>query len=347
MLVSLHDWIHFVEVSYTQAVPSPAQGLLESVMSVKRIPQLDGIRSVAVLAVFAHHACHVKGLWMGVDLFFILSGFLITGILSRNKVLLWQSYIGRFYKRRARRILPPYVLMLIVTTVFFGAAWMKYTYMYVLLMNFIKPLGLYMASEVTLGWTAAGLVVLAPILRGICTPMFKLEWAIYMLTPFRMDCLAVGALLALAWKYHRDKIERFGQWGLVGTAAGGGGLFVLGKVFHVSLYGNTVTGNVWSYECSLLACTGLMLWALSGRWVGVLKLAPMMYLGQISYTVYLIQGVVLLVLPRYMQGEGKIAIVALVITMAYASVSWFALEKPLLQLRAKPVMVGAAVVEKA
>src|SRR6476620_290798 len=94
-----------------------------------RIVQLDGVRAVAVLAVFMNHAFGVS-LWMGVDLFFVLSGFLITGILldrkSRN-----QSYFGYFYARRARRILPPYVLLLILSSLLFGLGWLKQWWWYV------------------------------------------------------------------------------------------------------------------------------------------------------------------------------------------------------------------------
>lgn len=46
----------------------------------RRIPELDGLRGLAILAVFAGHA-QLRMMWIGVDLFFVLSGFLITGIL--------------------------------------------------------------------------------------------------------------------------------------------------------------------------------------------------------------------------------------------------------------------------
>jgi len=60
----------------------------------RRILQLDGLRAIAVLAVFAQHALKAP-LWMGVDLFFVLSGFLITGILLDRKER-QQSYFGYF-----------------------------------------------------------------------------------------------------------------------------------------------------------------------------------------------------------------------------------------------------------
>jgi peptidoglycan/LPS O-acetylase OafA/YrhL len=50
-----------------------------------RITQLDGLRAFAIVSVFIFHAASVQLLWMGVDLFFILSGFLITGILMGAK----------------------------------------------------------------------------------------------------------------------------------------------------------------------------------------------------------------------------------------------------------------------
>src|SRR5260370_3150877 len=93
-----------------------------------RIPALDGVRGVAILLVLLHQfnvvdggasslAAHlwtevVEPGWMGVQLFFVLSGFLITGILVDAKGE--ARFLGRFYGRRVRRIVPLYYLMLAV-----------------------------------------------------------------------------------------------------------------------------------------------------------------------------------------------------------------------------------------
>src|ERR1700755_3131287 len=95
----------FMTASALSPAPSPP----------RRIVQLDGLRAIAVLAVFAQHALKAP-LWMGVDLFFVLSGFLITGILLERKARR-QSYFGYFYARRARRILPPYLLLMAVSSI--------------------------------------------------------------------------------------------------------------------------------------------------------------------------------------------------------------------------------------
>ena len=78
------------------------------------IPQIDGLRAIAVLAVIAYHAGAVffSGGFVGVDIFFVISGFLITSILLtdiENK----SFSIAKFYERRIRRILPPLFLVML------------------------------------------------------------------------------------------------------------------------------------------------------------------------------------------------------------------------------------------
>jgi peptidoglycan/LPS O-acetylase OafA/YrhL len=77
-------------------------------------PALDGLRAVAVLAVMAHHSGGlIRGGWLGVDVFFTLSGFLITILLLEEHTRTGTIAIGRFYVRRALRLLPALVAFLI------------------------------------------------------------------------------------------------------------------------------------------------------------------------------------------------------------------------------------------
>ena len=71
-----------------------------------RIPQLDAIRGIAILMVIVHNQGLFPDGWMGVDLFFVLSGFLITGILVDTRES--PGYFRRFYARRCLRIWPLY-----------------------------------------------------------------------------------------------------------------------------------------------------------------------------------------------------------------------------------------------
>src|SRR5438270_3335301 len=83
---------------------------------------LQGLRAVAVLLVVLGHAgVHAfTGGYIGVDVFFVLSGYLITGLLLTEAAKTGRISLTEFYRRRARRILPAAVLTLVVTDI---AAW--------------------------------------------------------------------------------------------------------------------------------------------------------------------------------------------------------------------------------
>src|SRR5947209_10880356 len=91
-----------------------------------RIPELDGIRGIAILMVLMVHFGSAPGLpsavgavvefgWAGVDLFFVLSGFLITGILLSTRQ--HEGYFSTFYRNRTLRIFPIYYAFLLVALV--------------------------------------------------------------------------------------------------------------------------------------------------------------------------------------------------------------------------------------
>lgn len=79
-------------------------------------PALDGLRAIAFLLVFSQHYVQLPWGWTGVEIFFVLSGFLITGILYDTRDA--QHRFKYFYIRRSLRILPLFYFVLVVVTVF-------------------------------------------------------------------------------------------------------------------------------------------------------------------------------------------------------------------------------------
>ncbi len=88
----------------------------------RHINGLDGLRGAAVAAVLVFHAGHLTGGWLGVDLFFVLSGFLITSLLLSESVRRGTISLPSFWARRARRLLPALFLMLLGVGVY-AAVW--------------------------------------------------------------------------------------------------------------------------------------------------------------------------------------------------------------------------------
>jgi peptidoglycan/LPS O-acetylase OafA/YrhL len=81
-------------------------------------PDVEGLRAVAVLLVVLYHA-NLPGLhggFVGVDVFFVISGFVITGLLLRERTATGRTSLLSFYSRRVRRILPAATLVIVTTS---------------------------------------------------------------------------------------------------------------------------------------------------------------------------------------------------------------------------------------
>jgi len=93
---------------------------VEPTVRGRHLPGLDGLRALAVLAVVAFHLnlSIARGGFLGVDLFFVLSGFLITSLLAEERLVTGVSSLAGFWGRRAKRLLPALFCMLIVVAAY-------------------------------------------------------------------------------------------------------------------------------------------------------------------------------------------------------------------------------------
>jgi peptidoglycan/LPS O-acetylase OafA/YrhL len=326
---------------------------------MKRILRLDGVRAVAFLTIFVHHGFGIPHLWAGVDIFFVLSGFLITSILmdSREKEGAW----ARFYERRALRILPPYAAFLLLATFFLHLQWDHKGLWYALFaMNFaevfhlgVPGLGILWSLAVEeqfyLFWPfialrfspgvvlrcAIALIVIAPILRGAVTPFLHDHSAIYYLMPFRMDLLASGALLAVLW-LQPGALKKWRFSGISLMAVGFSLLVLCTRVFpNFHAEANTMLFNIFGYSFICFIATGLLAFTLGsdhGLWMKLMTWKPVRWIGLVSYTSYLIHaGALALIRPS--TSPFLNCALGFAVVIAYSSLSWLFLEKPILKLR--------------
>jgi peptidoglycan/LPS O-acetylase OafA/YrhL len=320
----------------------------------ERITQLDGLRGYCILAVFLTHALHIRMLWIGVDVFFILSGFLITGILLDAPKTSFRAYIGHFYERRARRILPPYILTMAVFSIFITTHWTQQWPYYLGFTNYLQFHEKTVYEEIGALWSlcveeqfylcaprqvrriAIALILITPAIRAALTPWLNHQvwnlyhWFVYKSTITRMDELAMGAALVFAWRSHSEWIKKYGYLFLGFTIVTPVVMLFLSRLGGYSTFDNTIKGNTVTYAIAMAAATGAFLWALGGRYIYTLNSAVMRYLGRISYTFYLIHSLFIQVCLHHLHNEYVIAVTSFACSVAFASLSWFLMEKPLL-----------------
>ena len=184
-------------------------------------PHLDGLRAVAVYLVVAFHAgvARFSGGFIGVDVFFVLSGYLVTGVLLRDlEGPDGRIGLARFYARRARRLLPAAAVTLVVTAIVFESVGgrvevldargaIRAASLYVANWHFIAKSADYFAADLES----------SPVLHFWS---LAVEEQFYLLWP-----LVFGALYGLARRSgpHRSRVLR-GAIAVLALASGGAAL---------------------------------------------------------------------------------------------------------------------------
>lgn len=348
------------------------------------IPELDGLRGIAIAVVLLYH-CHTKlesshldvvakwG-WIGVNLFFVLSGFLITGIIvdSRDD----PHFFRNFYARRGLRIWPVYFLLLLLNFFFvplvFGNFWWAVhevrTAQWTHYIFFIQNL-LFAAMPGTLGptWSLAieeqFYVFWAPIARFVKNAaLLPLLIAVFLASPFirlantgfltevhtltHLDGLAIGSLIALSLRmfdFDRKVWKRI--------AAACIALGVAGAV-NMQFHGSVLTDTLLALGFGGMLIAALLVTGKQYLYGRFLTWRPLKYLGTISYGLYLTHILCFVVIGAFdlkmtkhgMWGDLAVVAVRIVLSIGAASLLWYGFERPILRLKkyfvARPAELG-------
>ena len=317
----------------------------------RRLPALDGLRGIAIALVLLIHygrtgsmLGRIAGIgWVGVDLFFVLSGFLITGILLETRGQ--ERYFRSFYARRVLRIFPLYYAYLAIlislplssgVTSWLGTRYLTdhqawfWTHMenwlmaregldaYAVAQGYGQLWSLAVEEQFYLMWPVA-IAFLPPrsMLRAcamglLLLPLFRTLLALagapvevlYVMTPTRMDPLLMGAAIAILVREGRAA-----QLRRPAIIAGAIGFAVIEISFGLTGTAEASSPYVFAWLISGLALFwgAVLVWTLRGGWwTRLVAWQPLRFLGKYSYALYLVQVPVAHLLWGFGYGPGVI-----------------------------------------
>jgi peptidoglycan/LPS O-acetylase OafA/YrhL len=339
----------------------------------RRIPELDGLRGIAILLVMIFHltpvtiplfaAYFVQAGWIGVDLFFVLSGYLITGILLDSAGT--RGYYRNFILRRTLRIFPLYYASLALFSwreILYAHSWWYAAYLGnfpVWLQNkwpagvlsplwslqveeqyyLTFPLLVALVSRKTLTRVLIGAVIAAPLLRIAMVLAAPSNIAgTYVLMPCRMDTLALGGLIAIAQRESAFQLRaRWIAW--VTALAGAAVVFICWKYTPVPW---TTQMRTVGFSANAFLFAGLLVLMIHQKRRFLLALCrtrALVFVGAISYGIYLLHAALARYIRDFLKSGGHIgggwieAFLCLAATIPAAWISWRFFESPIMRLR--------------
>ncbi len=341
-----------------------------------KIPSLDGLRAVSILLVVVGHVANgahwsqntartlLGNAALGVNVFFVISGFLITTLLLREFSAMATINLKQFYFRRAFRILPPYYFYLaaivllnaanifplpanaLTSATFFlwdywpiAGAWyfdhlwsLAVEEQFYMIWPVLLAVALHRRKRRLSAVIALAVISLSPLIRlgTYCFAPESLRTHLYFMFHSRADSLMFGAFCALAIdSYYFEKVYQ-AMVRYVWVAA----LFVLVVSPLLARAFGGVYLYVVGYTLEGAAIALVMIWLIrnpdstAGR---ILNSRPAVQFGVMSYSIYLWQTLFLDASNQSFLGTPPISILMIA---AFASLSYFGVERPTLRLRA-------------
>lgn len=302
---------------------------------------LDGLRGVAILLVlFFHYPKPFAWLvplssigWVGVDLFFVLSGYLITGILYATREQ--ANYYRIFYIRRSLRIFPLYygflTVLLLLLPLFIRPYWLGleelngklpfflYYINYDMFFHEWPPLvvaafwSLAIEEHFYLFWPLfirltpsnkllgrCGLIICLVLFGRLLIPLLHINWvASYFLTTSRMDSLVIGSMTAIAVRQRPDWLK---HWSFGRTTLALAGLLAALGIWRRGLAFDDWPMRTFGYTLLAMFFAGLMRQAgtTRGRLSRALDNPVLVWFGKYSYGLYVFHMLVLVVCERWL-----------------------------------------------
>lgn len=327
---------------------------------MRRFPALDGLRAVAAIMVFAFHygGPSWKWLtgWIGVHLFFVLSGFLITTLLLREEHRYGKVSLRAFYLRRFFRIMPVYLLVLFLTwglARLSGSAdsierLMKY---YLLFLNELLPASAPYLHSWTIGieqkfylfWPAIAFVLVTAAFRrrlAVTAGLIVLFIALippdiaWLSWPIHYVAILLGCLTAVVMHHPRG----FAVVRPLTHPATATVVIVVFIAFQVAVQYWPIRFGQEALIGTYAAAAALLLPALLSRSVLArgLGLRPLVFIGERSYSMYLVQSIAaraaIGLLPTMGRRSTGLFLGAVVVALLIADVLYRWVELPMIEV---------------
>ncbi len=337
---------------------------------VRHVGPLDGIRAVAVaLVVVVHTFPSASGGYIGVEVFFVLSGFLITSLLIGELNATGSIDRGAFYMRRALRLFPPLLLLMVLSVALAadvgsnnGGVTMSRALPPVFFYygNWVEAAGrslgflshcwsLAIEEQFYLVWPlliipltkrrdAVALLIAATtamaVLRAALTPFAPSANNLSIWTTSKGDCLLIGALLAVFFVRSPDRVARW----TMPRAVGLGGAAALAAMFALlSVVSNPAEWSDYGLTTAVAMSTAVLIAHVIVRPAGAIARAlswkPAMGLGRVSYGVYLFHWPIIAWVGLQSWSHSTRLGIEFPLIAVVVAVSWLVVERPAHRLK--------------